>query len=757
MTTQRMRFAGWLAGMLLACGAHAQALQGTAFTYQGELVQNGTPVAGTADFVFELFDAPSGGLQVGPTLSFTTANGNPVAVTAGLFTVALDFGASAFSGTPANARWLRVTVNGNVLAPRTKIENAPFALLARNAELAFTVPASSIGASEVDAAEVQLRGAVAACAMGQYVQTIGVDGNVTCAADAAGTGDITGVTAGFGLSGGGTSGAVTVAVDTNAVQARGSSTVCPMGSVMQGIAASGDVQCVADANSGGDITAVTAGAGLTGGGTSGSVSLAADPNIVQARVTASCPPESSIRAIDSNGSVTCESDSFGATGTGWALGGNAGTTAGANYVGTTDAQPLELRVQGARAVRFEPTDQTVFSGQVNVIGGAAANSATAGTRGVTIGGGGSGDSLGANRATDSFGTIAGGNNNRTGNDNGNVGDAFAATVGGGSSNVASADNATVGGGVLNVASGIQSTIAGGASNLATATWSTLGGGLLNQATAEHATVAGGRSNAASANSSTVAGGDSNVASGSFSFVAGGANNTASGVGASTGGGNANAASGLLSVVVGGQLNAAGGDYSLAAGRRVSVRDAAATGEAGCSGTGACGDEGTFAWADSRAANFVSDGPNRFLVRATGGAKFVTAIDALGGEISGVRLAAGGGAWETLSDRDAKTDLAAIDPLGVLERVLALPISRWRYRAQDAVRHLGPMAQDFHAAFGLGSDERHIATVDADGVALAAIQGLNAKLEAEVAALSAENARLAERLARLEAAVAGASQ
>jgi hypothetical protein len=56
-----------------------------------------------------------------------------------------------------------------------------------------------------------------------------------------------------------------------------------------------------------------------------------------------------------------------------------------------------------------------------------------------------------------------------------------------------------------------------------------------------------------------------------------------------------------------------------------------------------------------------------------------------------------------------------------------------------------MAQDFHAAFGLGTDERHIATVDADGVALAAIQGLNQKLEAT----RAENAELRQELAAIK--------
>lgn len=86
------------------------------------------------------------------------------------------------------------------------------------------------------------------------------------------------------------------------------------------------------------------------------------------------------------------------------------------------------------------------------------------------------------------------------------------------------------------------------------------------------------------------------------------------------------------------------------------------------------------------------------------------------------------AFNTTSDRNAKENFAPVDPQEVLEKVAALPISQWSFKDLTGTRHLGPMAQDFRAAFGLGSDDKHIATVDADGVALAAIQGLNQKVE-----------------------------
>ena len=98
-----------------------------------------------------------------------------------------------------------------------------------------------------------------------------------------------------------------------------------------------------------------------------------------------------------------------------------------------------------------------------------------------------------------------------------------------------------------------------------------------------------------------------------------------------------------------------------------------------------------------------------------------------------------------SDRRAKTDLEPVDPKEVLERVAELPIERWRFKTEDeGVKHVGPMAQDFHEAFGLGESDTAIATVDADGVALAAIQGLNLRLnekDAEIQALREEKASL----------------
>jgi len=114
-----------------------------------------------------------------------------------------------------------------------------------------------------------------------------------------------------------------------------------------------------------------------------------------------------------------------------------------------------------------------------------------------------------------------------------------------------------------------------------------------------------------------------------------------------------------------------------------------------------------------------------------------------------------GALSQGSDRNTKTDIFDVQPEDVLAKVDKLPISTWRYKG-DAPQHLGPMAQDFAAAFGLGEDDRHIAPLDAAGVSLAAIQALNRKVTEKQAAiddLARRNADLEKRLADLETLVA----
>ena len=116
--------------------------------------------------------------------------------------------------------------------------------------------------------------------------------------------------------------------------------------------------------------------------------------------------------------------------------------------------------------------------------------------------------------------------------------------------------------------------------------------------------------------------------------------------------------------------------------------------------------------------------------------------------SGVSLAAGGSSWAALSDVNAKENFRDVDGEELLDKLARIPIRVWNYKAQDtAIRHMGPTAQDFRAAFGLGDFPLRINTIDADGVALAGVQAL----EARTRALQAELEILRQRLDALAAA------
>ena len=458
-----------------------------------------------------------------------------------------------------------------------------------------------------------------------------------------------------------------------------------------------------------------------------------------------------------------------AGGSSWSLSGNAGTNANTQFIDTTDNQALELRTRNARSLRIEPS-ATLVGGlpiTANIIAGSLSNEVTSGVRGATISGGGAPEAI--------FSLYTDGGPHRIGFDFG--------TVGGGLDNQAGRD-----------AAGEENTFA---------------------------TVGGGLSNNASNFGSTISGGVGNIASGINSIVSGGTGNTASGNRSTVGGGAGNTASGNRSTVSGGDRNCAGASFSWAGGRRAKVRpgsDSAATGS-GCDGVplaGTAGDFGSFVWADSTIEDFVSQRANQFRVRANGGAEFQTGTRGLvafsnssasaGAAIQGesvhpdgiaitgrnnstdatlvlnnggtgrlIRAFNGGtilmnlenngnlwirGALTQNSDRDQKEDIQAVDAQMVLDRLSELQIDSWRYlNGDESVRHIGPMAQDFHAAFGFGVSETTISTIDAQGIAFAAIQALNQRLlasQAEVAVLKVQAGQmreLADRNADLEARLA----
>mgnify|MGYP003732030989 CR=1 FL=1 len=226
-----------------------------------------------------------------------------------------------------------------------------------------------------------------------------------------------------------------------------------------------------------------------------------------------------------------------------------------------------------------------------------------------------------------------------------------------------------------------------------------------------ATVGGGHSNTASGIRSTVGGGSDNEASGDNSTVGGGRSNMASGYRSTVGGGALNTASGGSSTVPGGYNNVASGLSSFAAGKDANASH-----------------DNSFVWADENGG--TSFGANTFNVHSTG-----------------IYL---NGVVQHSSDRNLKEGFMAIDAQDVLIKVLDIPITSWRFKSEeDSVTHIGPVAQDFMASFGYGNSDKHITSTDADGVALAAIQGLNQKLTQELDEKQAEIDRLEAKFISLE--------
>ncbi len=140
-------------GLAVLAGVHMSAAQGTTFTYQGRLNDGANPANGIYDLTFSLFNANSGGGQVGMTFTNSAAG-----VSNGLFTVALDFG----DQFPGADRWLEISVKTNgaatftTLTPRQKLTPTPYAITASN--LSGTLPVAQLGGQLTGAQNRQWRG-----------------------------------------------------------------------------------------------------------------------------------------------------------------------------------------------------------------------------------------------------------------------------------------------------------------------------------------------------------------------------------------------------------------------------------------------------------------------------------------------------------------------------------------------------------------------------------------------------------------------
>jgi hypothetical protein len=712
-------------GGILAAGAISAHAQGTAFTYQGVIQSNGVPLNGTVTLRPTLWDGSSGGTLIAgnsPTDFLAT-------LTNGLFTTTLNFG-SAFNGQP---RWLQWEISSGggpftTLSPRQPVTPTPYAMVA---------------------------------------------------------GDVSGVIA--------------------------NSSLPPSPSF------SGTVSASAFAGNG---------AGLTG--------------LNASQLTTGTVPTA---ALDNA----------------WKTTGNAGTSPGTHFVGTTDNQPLELRVNNARALRLQPNINSP-----NLVGGFSGNTISGSAAGSVIAGGGASSFTNSIDAS-SYAFIGGGRNNQilavstdaaiAGGANNRIESAFRAAILGGDGNsiATNANRSLIGGGLNNriLTNSSSSLISGGQDNQIgpNAATSVIGGGLFNriQTNSSTAFLGGGQQNIINASDTVLVGGRLNEVSATGAFLGGGqenriwANSPYSAIVSGRqnllgpdadyafigGGFNHYVGVGAFySAIVGGWQNDVGNNASYAAvggglGNTIQTnafyatipggRNNSATNYAFAAGTRAKANHtGAFVWADSTDADFASTAANQFNVRANGGVRVDT------GSGPGISLSAadtplitrgwdafgptapaakqGHGRWGLFmepsrlvigipsndipsrffsvakyhtngtftslmtvdqngavtatsftptSDRNAKHRFQPVNVAEVLEKVANLSLTRWQFKEDSAgAWHLGPMAQDFHATFGLGANDTTIATVDADGVALAAIQGLNQKLERE-------NAELKARLERLE--------
>jgi trimeric autotransporter adhesin len=685
--------------------------QGTAFTYQGRLQNSGSPANGNYDFTFALYDgSDTNAGEIGGPLTDLD-----VGVTDGLFTVTLDFG-PVFDG---GATWLAIGVRPNggssftTLNPLQELTPTPYAMYAPNAGYALT-------ASTANSAETATTAITAGSA--NSVAAVNITG-------ALGLGQLPG------------------SVVTNFE------------------------------------TGVTLG-GAFGGDGSGLNLLNAS------QLAAGTVPNGVLSGFQGPNYQTVGGGLGNAAGGGYAtVGGGYENSAGGPF--NTVAGGYYNNASGPNAT-IGGGVQNVATYQGTTVAGGSENDA--GGPGAFVGGGGfDGSTFNGNSALGAASTVAGGL--------GNTADQIYDTVVGGVTNIASGGSAFVGGGQYNTAGDQFATIAGGSGN-SSGYEGFVGGGQYNDASEQGATVVGGYDNTASGQYAALGGGYANNSTGRFATVAGGTFLTASGPGASVGGGgyngnnySGNTASGGASTVPGGYGNTAGGLYSFAAGQQAQALN-----------------QGAFVWADSQNATFSSTANDQFCVRAQGGMQIDPSTSLFfgaqtrqmlslysnsvttyaigvqnddmyfrcGADVAGTGFAwyrggqpnsspfnAGGGSnlmtlttsgltvngtFVSSSDRNVKQGFAPVDCGTVLQKVSQLPVQTWAYKDDPGTKHLGPMAQDFYAAFGTGADDKHIAVVDEGGVALAAIQGLNQKLEAANAELKQQNETLAARMAELEAEV-----
>jgi hypothetical protein len=748
--------------LTFCAGVHQVAAQSTAFTYQGRLNNGTNPANGNYDLTFSLFTTGSGGSAVaGPV----TTNG--VIVTNGLFTVTMDFGASVWNGTNL---WLQIGVETNgagtftPLAPRQMITPTPYANFAAGANAAGisgTIPAANVGGTYGNTVSFN-NGADSfdGTFSGQFFGSsfIGGDfvgnfiGNGSGLTDVWQTDGNSGTTAGANFLGTTDNQPLELHVDAvRALRLEPDTTGSGAPNVIGGSPAN-------FMDAGGVI------GGFIGGGGALNFNGVGYTNRVSAYFGSIVGGYANwIQSYGNNAFIGGGYFNTVQGASGWSVigGGQNNTIETNNYLSVIGGG--QNNIIGAPWAVIAGGYYNTNAGEVSFIGAGDYNNIQAGSPYSVIGGGFKNIAAG-------IGVFVGGGGFDGSTFAGNQAYANASTIGGGLGNNIQfgASYATIGGGQNNFVSGISAFIGGGgydgslrAGNQVYANASTIGGGVANsiQSYSIDATIGGGINNVIQTNNlaSTIGGGFDNqiqsstyaagtiaantIAGGNFNIIqsnalyatiAGGTDNQIGGGGGAAfiGGGNYNTNNGTDAVIPGGTGNLATGSRSFAAGLSAQAVN-----------------NSSFVWSDGTATT-SSTANNQFVARASGGFVFYTAV----GNTVGAELPSGSGSWTSLSDRNAKQDFVRVDSGAVLTQVASLPMTTWSYKTEQGVRHLGPMAQDFYSAFRVGEDDRHIAEVDEGGVALAAIQGLNQKLnekDAEIQGLKQQNESLEKRLDNLE--------
>lgn len=782
----------FICNLLLAICVPAFA-QGTAFTYQGQLNDNGQPANGNYDLRFSLFTTNSGG-----SLAFGFVTNSGVAVSNGLFTLTIDFGSNVFGGT---IYWLQIGVRTNgaagftAISPRQQLTPAPYSIFAENVSaggINGTIPTGNVGGTYGNVVNYN-NGANSfdGSFYGAFYGSSFVGGNFVGDFIGSGSG-LTGVWLTTGNSGTtpgvnfvGTTDNLPLEFHVNSTRALrleptantgyvsgainvigGSASNLVMPGIHGATIAGGGAPFYFGGNT---ENLVAADFGTIGGGVNNEIQSNAYESTISGGNYNSIQPgafRSTIGGGWYNWIQANAPQSFIGGGFGHRIFGDAVTNGNSviagGYVNSIltnadysaiggglfnqiygDTNDFGTGVIGggdANTINSNSWNSFIGGGQVNSIGTGSDHSVIVGGRanvaggiGVFIGGGGTdGTTTQGNQVYGNASTIAGGLGNTI-----QFGSLYS-FIGGGDYNSIQpfATNATIGGGYVNV---IQSDANG----------AFIGGGQFNDILnySLNATIGGGQENIIQMTNyaSVIGGGFGNVIQSSTSpvyviaanTIGGGVNNViqTNTLYATIGGGGNNTNDAYYGTIPGGFGNLAAGQFSFAAGYHAQALY-----------------NGDFVWADSQNTNFPATATDQVSFRCQGGVRFTSGSGALNQTVA---WTPGSGSWSFPSDRNLKDRFETVDDESVLARVARLPIVEWSYKGY-AQRHIGAMAQDFHTLFPLNNDDKSLNDADLHGVELAAIQGLNEKLDSRnqrsedrIQKLEAENAELKQRLDALE--------